>query len=196
MAQGQGNAPGNLKEIIARSHAPTIDWRSALREFMDDFADDRRTWGRPDRRHLSLGLYLPGPEAGSIETICFAVDTSASLDRKDLARAWNEIREAAEVIVPDEVRVIQCDARVQDDTTYQGTDLPAELEAKGRRGTRYNPVFQLLEEQNPMFLLYLTDLDCTDRPPAPDYPVLWICTDPQTSRQPPFGDRLDITPER
>ena len=196
MAQGQGNAPGNLKEIIARSHAPAIDWRSALREFMNDFTDQHRSWGTPDRRFLSSGLFLPGPHSDSIETICFAVDTSASLDRADLARAWNEIREAAEVLEPDQVRIIQCDARVQDDATYEGQDLPLDLEAKGRRGTRYDPVFRLLHDDPPMFLLYLTDLDCTDRPETPPFPVLWICTDPATANQPPFGERLDMAPGR
>ena len=69
-----------------------------------------------------------------------------------------------------------------------------ELEAKGRRGTRYDPVFRLLRDDPPMFLLYLTDLDCTDRPETPPFPVLWICTDPATARQPPFGERIDMAP--
>ena len=196
MAQGQGNAPGNLKELIARSHAPTIDWRSALREYINDFTDQHRSWAVPDRRFISSGLYLPGPHSDSVESICFAIDTSASLNRNDLARAWAEIRDAVETLEPGTVRIIQCDAAIQEDLTHDGFDLPEKLEAKGRRGTRYHPVFRLLEEDPPMFLIYLTDLDCSDRPPAPAFPVLWLCTDPATTRQPPFGERLDMAPGR
>ena len=134
MASGQGMTPGNLVETISRSHAPPIDWRTQLREFMDEFAPEGRSWSRPNRRHLARGLYLAGPAADNIPDVCFAVDTSASLNTQDLARVWGEIREAADTLEPEMVRVILCDTRIQDDETYEAHELPEDLQAKGRRG--------------------------------------------------------------
>ena len=197
MAKGQGHTPGNLEELIARSHAPTLDWKAQLREFMNEFAPDERSWAFPDRRFASRGLFLPGPHSEHIPFICFAVDTSASLNRRDLTRVWNEIRDAADSLEPEAIRVLQCDARLQDDQTYDGTDLPRQLNARGRRGTNYRPVFSALEQEPPAFLIYLTDLDCNSYPDRiPDYPVLWVCTNPRTSRQPRFGERVDLPPEQ
>ena len=195
MAERQGKTPGRLEELISRSHAPSLDWRAHLREFMTEFAPSESSWSHPSRRFIARGLYLPGPHADSITSICFAIDTSNSLQTEDLARAWNEIREAADALEPESLRIIQCDAALQDDHTYDGYHLPQELAAKGRRGTDYRPVFETLETEPPAFLIYLTDLECSKYPPVtPNYPVLWICTDPTSQRQPPFGDRIDLPP--
>ena len=195
MAKGQGKEPGNLSELISRSHAPSIDWRTSLQEFISEFAPSQRGWTNIDRRFVAKGLFLPGPHKDSVPNICFAIDTSASLTHHNLARVWNEIRECADILAPDTIRIIQCDAAVQEDTTHIGSDLPEELTAKGRRGTAYQPVFRLLEQEPPEFLIYLTDLDCNDYPQRePDYPVLWICTDPYYTGQPTFGERIDLPP--
>ena len=195
MSKGQGLSPGNLEQIISRSHAPPIDWRTELREFIEALSPEARSWSRPHRKHIARGLYLAGPAADNIPDICFAVDTSASLDTEALARVWGEIREAADMLEPQTVRVILCDAAIQDDQTHEGHELPEELNAKGRRGTDFRPVFKTLQSEPPPFLIYLTDLDCNRYPDThPDYPVLWVCTDPDSDRDPPFGERINLPP--
>lgn len=193
MASAQGNTPGDMKERIARSHAPSVDWETQLQEFMTACSPEERTLSIPNRRHIARGIYLPSPRRDHIPEICFAIDTSASLNKAALARCWTEIREVAETIKPGTIRVIQCDTAIQHEELHDGDDLPDEIVAYGRGGTDFRPVFELLDSEPPEFMIYLTDLDCTRFPhPHPPYPVLWVCTKPRNPRIPPFGERIDL----
>ena len=108
-------------------------------------------------------------------------------------RQWSDRHMAAE-LGPESLTVIQCDAEVQAVDTYSPTELPAQIEIKGRGGTDFRPVFAELEKHpTPACLIYLTDLECDSYPSPPGYPVLWAVTDdPDQSHNPPFGERIDI----
>ena len=71
-----------------------------------------------------------------------------------------------------------------------------ELALKGGGGTDFRPVFDLVEHQGvtPSCLVYLTDLQCSRFPEIPpDYPVLWVNTDPGFgTASPPFGRIIDM----
>ena len=72
---------------------------------------------------------------------------------------------------------------------FDGSNLPGEIEVSGRGGTRYSPVFELLRQDPPSCLIYLTDLYCSDYPTLPpEYPVLWMNTEDVTKTPPPFGE--------
>jgi predicted metal-dependent peptidase len=66
------------------------------------------------------------------------------------------------------------------------------MNAHGRGGTRFTPVFDYVEEHDlqPDALVYFTDLGCSDYPDDPGYPVIWAATERAT--KPPFGDVIDI----
>ena len=196
-AKQQSFDPGYLAEHIAAILQPTIDWHSALRTLLTDFIRTRRTWSRPDRRFAATGPYLAGIEPYGAPPIVFAVDTSGSMSNKELAEVWTEVRECAEVMIPENVRVIQCDAAIADDRTYDPEDLPLTLDARGRGGTMFTPVFDLLEHdwgEVPIgCLVYLSDLYCSDYPSVPpEYPVIWVGSSNASAHDPPFGIRLDI----
>ena len=126
--------------------------------------------------------------------MCFAIDTSGSLNNQALSNVWSAISEICDELNPEYVRIIQCDTVVQDDQSYDKVDMPDDIIAKGRGGTSFRPVFDLIDEDPPMFLIYLTDLHCDQYPvPEPPFPVLWIATSPK-SPEPPFGRRLDLPP--
>ena len=194
ISRNQGNVPGNIAELVERSENPEIDWRDELSEFMSEHAPDEASWNHPDRRFIKQGIYLPGLHSDSIQTMCFAIDTSGSLNNQALSNVWSAISEICDELNPEYVRIIQCDTAVQDDQSYDKVDMPDEIIAKGRGGTSFRPVFDLIDEDPPMFLIYLTDLHCDQYPvPEPHFPVLWIATSPK-SPEPPFGRRLDLPP--
>ena len=197
VAKQQGLNPGDLAEHISAMLQPTIDWRSALRTLLTEYIRTRSTWARPDRRFAATGPYLAGVEPYGAPPIAFAVDTSGSMSNKELAEVWAEVRECAEVMMPENVRVIQCDAAIADDRTYDPDDLPDNLDARGRGGTMFTPVFDLLEHdwgEVPIgCLIYLTDLYCSDYPSVPpEYPVIWVGSSNANNTDPPFGTRLNI----
>ena len=199
LAKQQGLNPGDLSEHVAALLEPTIDWRSALRNLLTEHINTRDTWARPNRRFAATGPYLPGKEPHGAPPIALAVDTSGSMSNKELSEVWAEVRECTEVMEPEFVRIIQCDAAVVDDETYKPDELPLELAARGRGGTRFTPVFDLLErawgEEEIGCLIYLSDLYCNDYPRVPpEYPVIWVGSSNASEIDPPFGTRIDIEP--
>ena len=197
LAKQQGLNPGDLAEHIAAMLEPTIDWRTALRNLLTEYVSTQDTWSRPDRRTAATGPYLAGKEPHGAPPIAFAVDTSGSMSNKELAEVWTEVRECADAMSPEVVRIIQCDAAIVDDQTFEPDDLPQDLDARGRGGTLFSPVFDLLEadwgENEIGCLIYLSDLYCNDYPAVPpDYPVIWVGSSNANHVDPPFGVRLDI----
>lgn len=199
LAKQQGLNPGDLAEHIDAILQPTIDWRTALRNQLTEYIHTRDTWARPNRRFAATGPYLAGKELYGAPPIAFAVDTSGSMSNQELAEVWAEIKECAAAMEPEFVRIIQCDATVVDDQTYEPEDLPHHLNARGRGGTMFTPVFNLLEhawaEEAIGCLIYLSDLYCNDYPTIPpEYPVIWVGSSHANATDPPFGIRLDIEP--
>lgn len=198
LAKAHGYQPGSIEELIRADEHTSVDWQTMAQRFAEDAADEQTSYSIPNMRFAASGPYLPGKKSETMKHICFAVDSSASMKTRELALIWAEIKAAADIIEPEYVRVIQCDAAIQDDQSYEADDLPENLIALGRRGTQYSPVFNLIEdgEQLPSCLFYMTDLYCNDFPdPPPSYPVLWMCTAPKNPSEPPFGERVDIQHE-
>ena len=195
IAKTQGNNTDYMEEFIHVEENPSIDWIHTIQPFMRDSLPVNITYNIPDRRFAATGPYLPGKKSRHIDHICFAIDSSASMNTDELAMIWSEIRAAALTIEPTHIRIIQCDLLVREDQTYDLHELPDKLSAKGRGGTRFSPVFDRIDEDDtPACLIYMTDLQCSDYPTQPpDYPVLWICTDPHHAITPPFGERIDIS---
>ncbi len=153
------------------------DWRTLLRDFMTSAAKADYTMAQPNRRYIDQGLYLPALRSEACAPIVIAIDTSGSLSADELAIFWGEIREIASEVKPENIRLIQCDARIAADDEYDPMDMPDEIVAKGRGGTAFTPVFDKLEDADspPACLIYFTDGYCTDFPDIdPGYPVLWM----------------------
>ena len=193
-SKAQGSMPGGVQQVIDAAHVSEIDWRTELRRFMQDHSPVDYSWSRPNRRFIDQGIYLPSMDGESMETIVFAVDTSASMNEQELAAIWSEIRAAAQDVEPKEVVVIQCDTSVHRADRYHHTELPDRLEAVGRGGTSFEPVFEWVDRellQPPACLLYMTDLMGAFPGAPPHWPTLWICTS-GWANDPPFGERINL----
>jgi predicted metal-dependent peptidase len=59
-------------------------------------------------------------------------------------------------------------------------------------GTRFSPIFSEIENRDiaPACVVVLTDLCCADFGPQPDYPVLWVSTDPAGTA--PWGEVIHL----
>ena len=196
-ARSEGKMPGQFAEYINASLNTRVDWRTLLRRFMTDNGKRDYSWSPPNYRFIASRLYLPSLTSRELHSIVFAVDTSGSLDRQQLETVWSEIQGAAHELTPESVRVMQCDTTVRQNDEFRLDDLPDTIQIVGRGGTMYSPVFRAVDELDhpPAFLIYLTDLYCSDYPkPEPSYPVLWAVTgNAPDSYHPPFGEviRLD-----
>lgn len=188
-AKAEGKLPGSLKDYLESHLIHKVDWRSELQQFFTIVSKDDFSWSRPSRRYAAAGMYLPSLHSHALGTIAVAVDTSASVSKEELQQFCAEISAILGDTRPRETYVIYCDHHYQRHDLFMPEDFPLTgLRVDGRGGTSFQPPFRWLEEQGiqPQCLIYLTDMECGDFAPTPDYPVMWVSTT-KGPWNPPYG---------
>ena len=146
----------------------------------------------PSRRYMQTGFCLPSLHNNQMGILGIFVDTSASIDQKDLDTFCSHINVIMRTLQPERLIVIYCDAEVPENGVqefFRG-EVDLELLPEGGGGTDFVPPFEYIE-QNRIDLkcaIYFTDLECTSFPEQPSYPVYWIrygCS--FYAATPPFG---------
>ncbi|RBL89267.1 vWA domain-containing protein [Chitinophaga flava] len=170
-AKGYGSLPSAFRsylESILIKNKPLVDWRRVIRLFSESSSKTkvRNTLKRPSRRYGTN----PGIKIRKQKKLLVAVDTSGSIDMKELGLFFNEIhhiwRQGAEIMV------LECDAAVQQVYTYKG--IPPDF-VKGRGGTDFNPPIQYGNEIfRPDGLIYFTDGVAPLPEVIPRFPLLWV----------------------
>ena len=189
-ARSQGKLPRQLKHLIKDIIKPKANWKAQLRDFVSATSKDGYTMMPPNRRMIHQGIYLPSLRSQTLNKIVIGVDTSASVSNDELTQFQSEINSILEENTEASAVVIQCDTRINDVTEYENSDLPIKMEARGRGGTSFDPVFDWVEDNGaePDCLVYLTDLEC-NFPDQPGYPVLWASVADHTA---PWGQTIHI----
>jgi predicted metal-dependent peptidase len=182
-----GKLPASLKRELDTAMAPKVDWRSLLRRYIQDAAKADYSWTRPSPRYSAMGLYLPIMRSEAMGRIVIAVDTSGSIDGVLLSQFAAEMRSIVEDMQPSTTDVMYCDAKVHRVDSFERGDALT-IEAAGGGGTSFAPVFEAVEQadEQPVVLVYLTDLYGSFPQDAPSYPVIWAVYSPETDV--PFGD--------
>lgn len=191
-AKAQGNLPGGLDRLLDEIKHPAVDWRSALRRFVQQTASADYSWAMPSARYLAGGLYLPSLRSEQMKPLVVAVDTSGSVSESELQSFAAEIQGIMDDCQPEHVTVIYCDYKVQGVEQFDMGDVIT-LTPKGGGGTAFEPVFAEVATRgiDPACLIYMTDMDGIMPTEAPDYPVLWLNTG-QRRRTATFGEVLDF----
>jgi predicted metal-dependent peptidase len=195
-ARFQGQLPGSLERLVQRSLEPRVDWKEALREFVQQsIASADYSWAAPNRRWLAQGLYLPSLRSNAVSCLVIVRDTSGSIADTYLDMFNAEILDILNTIQPEESYVVDCDAGIQQVITLDKYDIPDALPAKGGGGTSFVPVFNWLEEMGiaPACVVYLSDLEGTFPAVTPDVPVIWAVPEGYRKQIPPFGEVLSLT---
>jgi predicted metal-dependent peptidase len=170
---------------------PKLPWDAILRDFVQRSAKNDYNWTRPNRRHFGRGIILPTLISDELPEIAVAIDTSASIRQEDLNDFAAEI---ATILATyrTTARIIYCDARIQGEEEFSSED-ELKLELKGGGGTKFAPVFELIEQNgyDTCCLIYFTDLYGPFPQHEPEYPVLWVT--PTKDREAPFGETVHYT---
>ncbi len=193
-AREAGRLPAGLERLVLETLAPRLDWRELLQRFIFRSARSDYSWLRPNQRHLHHNLYLPSLANHQLGEIVLAVDTSGSIEERQLQRFAAEIGTILEQC-PATVHLLSCDMQIVRHEEFQPNDPPILLKPAGGGGTDYRPVFALVERtgMRPDCLIYLTDLECELFPErSPLYPVLWLHTG-TGGTMPPFGEVIRLS---
>lgn len=178
-AQGVGKLGDGEKRLIKKAVTPTVNWQDDLQMMAEDMCKDDYTWTRPNARYVQQGVYLPAMHGYKMPDLVFYVDTSGSLNDKQLSQIMAEARSIIELF---KVRVIV----VYWNTKYQFHEefLPADildpgwsLAGKGGGGTDFEDAWSWLDEQDeidPKGIVFFTDTESRGWPGEdPGIPVIW-----------------------
>jgi predicted metal-dependent peptidase len=192
-AASQGDVPGYLKEFLDEVRKPTVPWKDALWEFVQQSYNslDFR-WSRPNRNYLPSGLYLPSLVGEQMPPVVIGEDTSFSVYRELTLQFRGEMAAILEQTRPEKIYHLQADTRITKIVEMEPGD-EFDNEVAGRGGTDFRPLFQWVEKEfiNPACAIYMSDLDGPFPEREPDYPVLWLC--PPGSPNPPWGRKLEMS---
>ena len=191
-AKSCGNLPGDVLRLVEDLLEPQVDWKEALRQFVDRISRNDYSWRRPNSRYMAQGVILPTLYNQELPPIIIGVDTSGSINEDELKQFAGEIDDILNQY-PTTLTVLYCDTDVRHVETFTAEDRPIHLEAKGGGGTKFFPVFDAVNamEDEPACVVYLTDMECRkkDFGSEPLYPVLWVNTGDRCE-QPPFGELI------
>ena len=196
-AKAAGKLPGDVQRLINQlTRRNDVNWADELSEFIVRNLREDYSMARPSKRYLAAGVYLPSLYSEAQPELAFGIDTSGSINEKQLARAVTVLNEAIEQARPERVHVKACDARVQWRGVFERGET-LDVKTPGGGGTRFAPVFEELESEGvePACAVYFT-ADCWayDFGPEPAYPVLWICE--PGHKVPPWGRVVVMDPVR
>ena len=168
-----GEIPDEITRIIDELLNPKLPWPVILNKFLDQRTYEEYSWSRRNRRYKDE--YLPSLHSYGLGHLTFAIDTSGSIEDKELQEMLSEIRGIQQVFNPQHMTIIDCDSVIH--SVYeidQNTDIMS-LKFHGGGGTRFQPVLDYVSEHPTQALIYFTDLEGESKLEPVDYPILWIC---------------------
>lgn len=191
-----GTLPGWIQRIADDSMQSAVDWRAALRQFVDASGIYDYAWSRPNRRFVGSGLYLPGKVPDSLNHVAVIFDTSCSLCDVAESQFTSELRKILDDGLADEITFICCDTRITKVEKFQAGENPP-IVPLGGGGTDFAPAIEYVNENCPdvSAVIFFTDLECNSFGTEPQSPVLWIRHGSgRYATVPPWGEVIPLDP--
>ena len=191
--EGAGSLPLSVERYIDELKKATIDWRMLLNDFISLEVGDY-SFTPPDRR-LDGPFFMPDfNELIEVEddpkNILFMVDTSGSINNKQVTQAYSEISGALEQFTSLTGYLGFFDAIVYDPVEFSSVEDILEIKPKGGGGTNFFKIFEYVQkmEVKPKAIIILTDGYATFPPESSrkGIPVIWVINNDSVT--PPWGE--------
>ena len=169
-----GEIPDEIERMIDKLLNPKLPWQIILHKFLDQRVKEEYSWARKNRRYPS-DTYLPSLYSYGLGHLTFAIDTSGSIDDKELQEMLSEIKGIQQMFNPEHMTIIDCDSQIHQVYTIDQTTDIMSLKFHGGGGTMFQPVLDYVSKHPTQALIYFTDLYGETDLEAVKYPVLWIC---------------------
>ena len=193
----KGHLPAGIDQLVKEMLKPEINWKEALSQFVTKCFGGEHNWNRCSRHALARGMYLPGRTDEKIKA-ALILDTSGSY-LYDLPKFLAEFKSLVESFGKYEITMIQCDAEVQEVSTYD-PDSPMDFtnfKSKGGGGSDFRPAFKKLRELGDDFNCCITFTDgYIDMPTyPPPYPTLFVLTPDAPKDFVDWGEKMVYKPD-
>lgn len=197
--KANGRGAGNLNRELEELLNPQVDWREMLRQFIKSIcsAKDASSWRRVNRRFLSGDVYMPTLIGERVGRIVVGVDTSGSIDIKDLAKFLSEVKAIADDVHPEKIDLIYWDHKVAAHEQYDElstANIVSSTKPRGGGGTDPRCVSAYLKQNaiQPECIIMLTDGEISNWGNDWDAPVLWTIVNTKRTIIAPFGKTIQI----
>jgi len=181
-AKAIGNLPGAIKELVDKYTTPVVHWQDYLPKWLLGSQPDDYTWRKPNRKYMLPGkkkIFMPSiAHHGSGHGVLY-IDTSGSVSTPELQRYLSEIVGIIEECKPETLLIVPCDTQVKGTFKWEPGIPLTHIKVEGRGGTCVTPAFEWAHKNHDEVIdwaIYFTDLEVSDFPDEPDYPVLWLST--------------------
>ena len=176
VGKGRGGLDRALEELVE----PEVDWREVLREFVKATcnAKDVSSWRRVNRRYLSGDTYMPSMVGERVGHLVIGIDTSGSIQGKELSEFLAEVQAIATEVHPEKVDLIYWDTNVAGHEEYDIGNLPnivSSTQPKGGGGTDPTCMIEYMKEKDikPEAIIMLTDGYIDNWGNDWNAPILW-----------------------
>jgi predicted metal-dependent peptidase len=196
VAKAQGKMPDGIEAAFNELLEPVVDWRSLLARWVEGFCGGDYSFSHPNPIHIQRRMIMPSLRSEAFADIAVGIDTSGSMSDKDLQQAVSEVFAGLATFMENgqedaTLKIIYCDSRVQKVETIEHEGQVTK--PAGRGGTLFTPVFDELQKDPPMGMVYITDGYGWDFPKVPCCEVVWIITDTGDKHfSPPYGDVIHM----
>ena len=192
-----GNQASLIERILKKLKKPTINWRKILNNFLCEQVCDY-SFAPPDRRFTESEFFLPDFNETDFvsKEILFMVDTSGSINDKNLAAVYSEIKGALEQYngkLIGKLGFFDFDSTIP--IPMHSVDDLLSIVPVGGGGTNFYSIFSNLKDELPACIIIFTDGE-GDFPPeeiAKGVPVMWIINNSYVKA--PWGKTLRILPK-
>lgn len=193
--------PRFAEKLLNREKSRRLDWRTLLRDFIEEDISDY-SFNPPDRRFSESDFFIPdcnGDLCGDkVRKILFMIDTSASVKAQTIHTAFDEIEYALSQFSGGlEGMLGFFDGGVKKPVPFENTEELKNIKPVGGGGTSFKNVFNYIRynmnEELPVSIVIFTDgyAEFPEEEVAMGIPVLWIICG--TEVKPPWGVTARIT---
>ena len=147
-----GKMGADIPRAIKDALEPEIKWDEVLSEFWAAAmrGSDEYTWARLNRRRLGDDLFLPSLYSDTLGEVVLCVDTSCSIDQKQIDRVASRVADLCELYPPEQVRVLWWDTRVHGEQIFepsQYSQIAQLMKPMGGGGTHVSCVSEYIIER-------------------------------------------------
>ena len=202
----QGKLPMGAERLVDSILFPKLNWKRLLSKYISESLISDMTYERPSTSSIvsefySEGFYLPSIKDEEMLDIVVSIDTSGSISKDDINTFASEIYAIFQNFEQTTVKVITCDAKIQDefDLNKRNYKKLKNLKIHGFGGTSHIPIYERVKELNKKnrvkLLINLTD-GYTNFPEdgvSKRIPTLWVLSKDHIDKsQIPFGKVIEM----
>jgi predicted metal-dependent peptidase len=149
IAKLQGSIPAGMEHLIKDLLVPKVHWKEKLRRFIRNQIVSHKTYDRPSKRGISMGVYLPKPLKENIDLLIHIDSSGSVLDKASeflsevyaIMHSHHNVR--VDLLVSDSCDPVHIQLTRKEKADIKGLKIP------GGGGTSHEPVVRWIREKRP-----------------------------------------------